>query len=356
MAAYISIGQRYIGHGISRTQYADSIYYLGFLFTLVSIVAAIMDVGPDADVSQVVNRFGVKLITTLIGLGARVYLVNFRPSTEDVAEGVEDALTEAARQLHDRIEVITLDLNALSSALALTLKSATQRVGTELSQTLTQANLGFQSVLGEMREGFSASLSDLQNTARQAGEGVAGSVTGTAVELDRLRDRLVAAGSEIASQAETLVHRLRAAELPPDIFVAQLLPPIQRIADSLRDPATQIGEAGTALGDASARMSEALEKAGALGDGVARLSDEISKARGMLTGLESSLGAVAARSAEATRLSDRELAQLRERGTQLAADQDLVLRLMNELHEVLESVRENRHRSVLSRILSRSKK
>jgi hypothetical protein len=354
MLIYIGIGRSYLDYGISRTQYADSIYYLGFLFTLVSITAAITDVGPDADVSQVVDRFGVKLITTLIGLGMRTYLVNFSPSSEDVSANVEEALEQAARTLRDRLDRVTLDLDALASSLALTLKSASERTEAELSGALAQTSAQFRDSLVAMRGETQASLEGLRAATKAASE----VGDGAAARLDELSERMGRASGAIGSATDGLVERLRSLRLPDDLLVSELAPAVERLGAALREPARHFDEFGAAVGTSTRELSEAGRRLGGLAEDSSRLEEGLSRLAARLDqtpsldGLASAaanvgqaLDRLAASAEDSTRrlrdtnaraeelagVMERHLAEARERAVQLAADHAAVARLLAEL-------------------------
>lgn len=87
---------------ISMEQLADSNYYLGFMFTLMSIlVSFIGTVSNSHDIDNIVNNFGISLITTLIGLLARVYLANFIPTSESNKENIEKSISDKMRKMNE---------------------------------------------------------------------------------------------------------------------------------------------------------------------------------------------------------------------------------------------------------------
>lgn len=63
---------------ISMEQLANSNYYLGFMFTLMSILVSLIGIVSNTyDIDNIVNNFGIALITTIVGLLARIYLASF---------------------------------------------------------------------------------------------------------------------------------------------------------------------------------------------------------------------------------------------------------------------------------------
>ena len=67
-----------------RGVFADSVYYLGFLFTFVALVVAMMELTKDGfDIESIVGSMGPALITTVIGMAFRIYFTQFDPITDE---------------------------------------------------------------------------------------------------------------------------------------------------------------------------------------------------------------------------------------------------------------------------------
>lgn len=74
---------------------ADNVYYLGFLYTLTSLAVALSVDSPDA----ILANFGVAIVSTLIGIAARVGLNQLRVDPTDIEEASRLELAEAARRV-----------------------------------------------------------------------------------------------------------------------------------------------------------------------------------------------------------------------------------------------------------------
>jgi hypothetical protein len=87
---------------ISMEQLADSNYYLGFMFTLISILISLIGtVSNSYDIDNIINNFAVSMITTLIGLLARVYLANFIPTNESNKEIINQSISDKMRIINE---------------------------------------------------------------------------------------------------------------------------------------------------------------------------------------------------------------------------------------------------------------
>lgn len=69
-----------------RLSYGDSCYYLGFLFTITSIILAMADLRSETfNLQDIAIRFAAAMVTTLLGMAMRVYLVTFSGENEKSA-------------------------------------------------------------------------------------------------------------------------------------------------------------------------------------------------------------------------------------------------------------------------------
>ena len=75
MAFYAWASYRADASSVLTTEFADSLYYLGFLFTLVALGCSLLSIdtaSSGAAIDGVIYRFGVALLTTIVGLAARI--------------------------------------------------------------------------------------------------------------------------------------------------------------------------------------------------------------------------------------------------------------------------------------------
>jgi hypothetical protein len=83
MAVYFFLGYKYIKQSSNtRAVFADSLYYLGFLFTFVALVGAMMELN-ELNIQVIIGKMGPALTTTVIGMAARIYLTQFEAITEE---------------------------------------------------------------------------------------------------------------------------------------------------------------------------------------------------------------------------------------------------------------------------------
>ncbi len=115
---------------LTAEQIGDSFYYMGFLFTLASIAASLIQLGLQGsgqmDMASLLTRFGVAVLTTGLGMVARLCMVQFRfdelQAEPAARNSINAALTELAAEIRAGLtnfrQVRTGATAALDAALA----------------------------------------------------------------------------------------------------------------------------------------------------------------------------------------------------------------------------------------------
>ena len=107
MAGYIIYGNQLAEKHKYMSEFADSVYYLGFSFTLLSLLGATIFEKLSADPSKTISYFGMALATTILGLMYRNYHMQFTDLNVDPLE-------KAKRDLQNEVDnfiVLTQSIN-----------------------------------------------------------------------------------------------------------------------------------------------------------------------------------------------------------------------------------------------------
>lgn len=142
---------------------ADNVYYLGFLFTLTSLAIALSIDSADA----ILANFGVAIISTLIGIAARVGLNQMRVDPTDIEEA-------------SRLE----------------LSGATSKVKAELNETVRQLTEFRQISLQVMSEGYADVQKNVETISTQVLKSLEDLVEQSAKPLEEVAERTRAANTE----------------------------------------------------------------------------------------------------------------------------------------------------------------
>lgn len=281
MVAYMYLGYMRRSSDVSEERFADSCYYLGFIFTIVSIIICLFDlpkIAPGKGMYQIAMRFGAAMVSTVLGMIVRVYLVGFRKDVSEAVKDIESALIDATRaftgQLQDtmrsmqQFEAQILDASKASVAGVQLQVEALGRdfaeaLGRFYEQVNTDNKAAFEEMLGEVRIA----------TAR-----LAASVD---TYSSGMRDHLQGIEAKVTSFSDAVTARLSSTTFPDDFFSSRLAAPVQQLkteaeslGESVRNVAGQVSTSGIALGEVLDTLRQRTESTKATMDSIVTLSDQ----------------------------------------------------------------------------------
>jgi methyl-accepting chemotaxis protein len=161
MLGYLFWAQRFIKHPVARELFADSFYYLGFLFTFMALIWGIIDI--KGDFQQIVSQMGIALVTTIIGMTVRIFLVQFSPIVSEPDQDLMLSLGKLANEMESLSNVFIKNLGQSVSQLS---NCRIQLVG-ELEEAKTSLTDNLQKTYEDTHkvsvERISSSLEGFQN-------------------------------------------------------------------------------------------------------------------------------------------------------------------------------------------------
>ena len=102
MCAYGALAWSTARRHHNHDQVGDSCYYLGFLMTLLALIVSLRFIGSGAEPhgqAPLVGRFGISLVTTVIGLAFRILLNQFRVPVEERERATRDQTADVMGQI-----------------------------------------------------------------------------------------------------------------------------------------------------------------------------------------------------------------------------------------------------------------
>lgn len=236
MAIYVWVGAIYSTDTPIREQFADSVYYLGFLYTLIALVVSLYFYrSATLNSALLVNNFSLALITTIAGLAVRIYITNYQVEMEDVERQMLQGLDHAASEFVRKSKLITMQL--------------------EFSHDETQ-------------DAINKAISNAVDRLEEAG-----------ARMERHADMSAKMFIENAEKSNrALAHVIRKfkqdldeVQLPADIFAEALTPPLQRLSERLDESQTLLRDLG---GEQENMLSHTRQLVGGISD-TARGMDKI---------------------------------------------------------------------------------
>jgi hypothetical protein len=190
-------------------RFADSLYYMGFLLTLVALLDATR---ADNASEQIIQSLGAGLSTTLAGLALRVLILQFRETVSDQEEEGKVALELEIRRMVDSFQ--------------------------ELSRGVAGFHKEFVMQADLLGDGMRRATERIENSGQRL------------AELPQVVERA------IYPAAEAMARKLGAVEISRDLFNQKLDAALQPLAASLSLVADEISRSGTVM---KTRMEESAE-------------------------------------------------------------------------------------------------
>jgi uncharacterized phage infection (PIP) family protein YhgE len=270
--------------------FADSIYFMGFLWTLVALIDVLLPGRLTA--AMVFKGFGYALVTTAVGMFLRLVVLQFQ-------ESVPDRMIDAQREVEEAITAFTEELKEGAGDINRFRELANKKLNEELDQ-LSQCLV---SIRAEIQRSHTQEADASVSAMRATADAVIEHLKDFEVPRDKLRAeankvqqtfaRLVARMEEatagLGEAAERAADRLRAAteglsdrltrlEVPTDLFVRaggqleeELRKTIGNASNSIAADLRSLGQSVSALRE----QLGALVEAGVFETISARLTDAV---------------------------------------------------------------------------------
>ena len=140
MVGYIIYGNQLATKYQYLPDFADSVYYLGFSFTLLSLFGATILEKLSAEPEDTISYFGMALSTTILGILYRTYHSQFTDLNQDPIEKAKEELDEELANFRDELDSLfgrTRDaLDLLESDLPEKLSSSINNIEEKLASKI----------------------------------------------------------------------------------------------------------------------------------------------------------------------------------------------------------------------------
>lgn len=240
MALYIGLGMRRAKDDVSDEKFADSCYYLGFIFTITSIIFSLFDL-PDigAKMTDIAVRFGVAMVSTVVGLAVRVYLVSFRLDMSDAITSAEDGVIDATNRLKEQLTISLEKMQEFDSRVAEATTTTLANVANGVEQLTESYGLKlsdfFEELSKQNKDAFELALKDVRDSTNRLADSVD-------FYSSSLRTNLESIETKVALFADGVSKRLEETIFPDDFFATRLDGPVKRLGLSADKMAVHVAQ------------------------------------------------------------------------------------------------------------------
>ncbi|HEU0140962.1 MAG TPA: hypothetical protein VFQ79_14660 [Bryobacteraceae bacterium] len=252
-------------HSARVAQLADSVYFLGFLWTLWALIDSFV-LKSMSGAQGVFRVFGYALVTTATGMFLRLLLLQFRYTAQDQAAEVEFRVEEQLEKFSAQLTRTARSLEEWSEAFArltAALNSNVQRIGEQTADLEQQLKEVHRQSLEELYRNISAGIQNFGELLRPRVD----ELSSASAEIEQA---LSAGAQGIERGMKDAGERLRASEIPAQIDAAmrRLAVKVEEIETALAALAAGI-RAGGQVTEAVGQLPESLRT------GAARIGEEL---------------------------------------------------------------------------------
>ncbi len=133
MVLYFIMGYSVLKITAAKSIFADSFYYLGFLFTFAALLTAISM--NSSDISAITSQLGTALSTTVLGMLIRILLSHFDPIETEINTAVSDEMANMATRIRGLTEDLTKSIKEQLDAM-MTISSVSEKQLSAINQAL----------------------------------------------------------------------------------------------------------------------------------------------------------------------------------------------------------------------------
>ncbi|MDA0312581.1 MAG: hypothetical protein O2992_10745 [Gemmatimonadetes bacterium] len=290
--------------GMSLDRAGDNIYYLGLLYTLVSLSLSLFVVfdrqAQAAAVFALMSAFGLALCSTILGMFLRIFVQQFRSDPADIEKEVRADLTEAVRSLRSELYAMTADINSyrrastqsieeLQGELSTSMRAIAKDVASGLAETaehLHQTTSVLENVGTRQADTMEALITTVDSTIRELisrlreididtkgvsakFESVADAVAATAEKIEQ-RSKVELEAADALQKLIATLRELTGTTLRNDL--AGTAQGVAEMAERLRLASSALGTLNEAVATSTTRLTESQdENARALNDLLSRM-------------------------------------------------------------------------------------
>jgi hypothetical protein len=228
-------------------QSGDNIYYMGFLFTLVSLAVSLYQFTASRASEEIVQNFGIAIASTIAGIAARVVFNQLRQDPIEVERIARLELADAARRVRRELDSTVLEFAYFRRSTQQAtieafeeLRVRVDEVGRTVLRGLEEVTAKAAAPLEAASRTSSATLEELTRTAVAA-------LQGSAQELGTQTDRVATGARAIASSLDVVREKLTAMQTPDRVIELRIEPTIQALTGAVDNFSTRAEHQTAAL-------------------------------------------------------------------------------------------------------------
>ena len=244
-----------------RVEFAgDNFYYLGFLYTLISLAISLYQFNTEGATSAIITNFGLALTSTILGLAGRILLNQPQDvATTDAETRAREDLARANRRLRAEMEYSIDEFQQF--------RTEAKRVFQQLAHGVSAAGTALEGQI-EQLEGSAARFGALRERVAQVDASAAAAVA----DIQAQRELFVSEAQSVSHSLRQMLEHFRSVDFRRE-FIEELIEPTSQQFQGLAREFLSVAEGLRRLEAGQLRVMEQNQAA------VARLAEILDENR-----------------------------------------------------------------------------
>ncbi len=217
---------------LEQEQSGDNIYYLGLLFTLVSLGVALFSFSVGAT-SNIIQSFAIVITTTILGIAMRVILNQARPSPDDFEDEARLQLGQSSLQLKSEL-ASTIDR----------IETVREAAEQSIQRSQSDSTVAFQKALSDATKQFATTLDQISTKTRA-----------TDLEMARIAE----ATTELSEKLQSAADRASSVQQSLLDSTLEVANATKGLAATVGESMVRMEESQRAIADLAAKSASAAE-------------------------------------------------------------------------------------------------
>ncbi len=190
---------------IEQEVIADAIYYLGFLYTFMALLVGFLSSVGNVAALNIIELIGVALMTTVVGLAIRIYLVHFQRLDLNEEQEIRQSVAQSMGLLNREINVSIEHIKNLRE------ESVGNLIGTidDIQNSITNSLQDFQAGLEDQLNNVRSTVTEQMNI----------NLSNQMENLNHIAEESV---QNLSNVTATLASRINDIDIPQDIVTARI--------------------------------------------------------------------------------------------------------------------------------------
>jgi hypothetical protein len=238
-AVYVFASQ---GYRLREDVAGDSLYYLGFLYTLTSLAFSLYAFTQDEGSTHlIISNFGIALATTIMGMALRVFFTHMREDPLEVEREARVDLSEAVAKLKAELDRVVLELNSFRRATLQSLDEGQREIQEKVGHVVSDSTARYAQLTTDMAGYLEALHTKVSRTLAESvacyaegGRSVAEKIEAAFAEFAKHAGELNKVAKGTVAATKRLLERVERIEAPSDLLEKKFTPAVEHVLTGMQ--------------------------------------------------------------------------------------------------------------------------